>query len=200
MCVLIFCTAFVRKSFSFKKNTARFYHKCIIYRDVMYIYHHVMCIYHHVMYIYHHVMCPLHVLSDFNKTRIFFYRFFENIKFSGNSSSRSRGFFSLGRTDGQADMMKLIVAFLNFANAPENWRLKICWDVVSCGLGLLGTEDGGTAPPRNFDNFLPVDEAQYSTKFAKTEHGPHSSKLFGICVVLLLFVLFCVLSLCKCVL
>jgi len=25
-----------------------------------------------------------------------------------------------GRTDGQTDMTKLIVAFLNFANAPEN--------------------------------------------------------------------------------
>jgi len=37
-------------------------------------------------------------------------------------------------------------------------------------------------------------------KFAKTEHGPYSSKLVVISVVLLLFVLFYVLSVCKCVL
>jgi hypothetical protein len=35
---------------------------------------------------------------------------------------------------------------------------------------------------------------------AKTGHGPHSSKLVVICVVLLLFVLFYVLFACKCVL
>jgi len=37
-------------------------------------------------------------------------------------------------------------------------------------------------------------------KLAKTEHGPHSSTLVCICVVLLLFVLFYVLFVCKCVL
>ena len=37
-------------------------------------------------------------------------------------------------------------------------------------------------------------------KLAKTGHGPHSSKLVVICVVLLLFVLFYVLFVCKCVL
>jgi hypothetical protein len=37
-------------------------------------------------------------------------------------------------------------------------------------------------------------------KLAKTGHGPHSSKLVVICVVLLLFVLFYVLLVCKCVL
>jgi hypothetical protein len=37
-------------------------------------------------------------------------------------------------------------------------------------------------------------------KLAKTGHGPHSSTLFVICVVRLLFVLFCVLFVCKCVL
>jgi len=36
--------------------------------------------------------------------------------------------------------------------------------------------------------------------FAKTGHGPHSSTLVVICVVQLLFVLFCVLFVCKCVL
>ena len=37
-------------------------------------------------------------------------------------------------------------------------------------------------------------------KPAKTGQGPLSSKLVVICVVLLLFVLFCVLSVCICVL
>jgi len=37
-------------------------------------------------------------------------------------------------------------------------------------------------------------------KLAKTGHGPHSSTVFFICVVRLLFVLFCVLFVCKCVL
>jgi hypothetical protein len=36
-------------------------------------------------------------------------------------------------------------------------------------------------------------------KLAKTGHGPHSSKLVIVCVVLLLFALFCVLFVCKCV-
>jgi hypothetical protein len=37
-------------------------------------------------------------------------------------------------------------------------------------------------------------------KLSKTGHGPHSSKLVVICVLLLLFVPFCVLFVCKCVL
>ena len=37
-------------------------------------------------------------------------------------------------------------------------------------------------------------------KLAKTGHGPHSSKLVVICVVLLVFVLFYILFVCKCVL
>ena len=35
-------------------------------------------------------------------------------------------------------------------------------------------------------------------KLAKKGHGPHSSTLFVICVVLLLYLLFCVLFVCKC--
>jgi len=37
-------------------------------------------------------------------------------------------------------------------------------------------------------------------KLAKKGHGPHSSTLFVICVVRLLFVLFYVLFVCKCIL
>jgi len=43
-------------------------------------------------------------------------------------------------------------------------------------------------------------KANARVKLAKTGHGPHSSTLACICVVQLLFVLFCVLFVCKCVL
>ena len=43
-------------------------------------------------------------------------------------------------------------------------------------------------------------KANAGVKFAKMGHGPHSSKLVVICVVLLLFVLFYILFVCKCVL
>ena len=43
-------------------------------------------------------------------------------------------------------------------------------------------------------------EANARIKLAKTGHGPHSSTLVCICVVRLLFVLFYVLFVCKCVL
>jgi hypothetical protein len=43
-------------------------------------------------------------------------------------------------------------------------------------------------------------KANARVKLAKTRHGSHSSKLVVICVVHLLFVLFYVLFVCKCVL
>jgi hypothetical protein len=43
-------------------------------------------------------------------------------------------------------------------------------------------------------------EANARVKFAKTGHGPHYSTFAVICVVLLLFVLFYLLFVCKCVL
>jgi len=42
--------------------------------------------------------------------------------------------------------------------------------------------------------------ANAKVNLGKTVHGPHSSKLVVICVVLLLFVLFHILFVCKCVL
>jgi hypothetical protein len=43
-------------------------------------------------------------------------------------------------------------------------------------------------------------KANARVKLAKTGHGPHASTLFVIWVVRLLFVLFCVLFVCKCLL
>jgi hypothetical protein len=51
-----------------------------------------------------------------------------------------------------------------------------------------------------FSCIFPCCEAIARVKLAKSGHGPHSSTLFVICVVRLLFVLFCVLFVCECVL
>jgi hypothetical protein len=51
-----------------------------------------------------------------------------------------------------------------------------------------------------FPCFFLSCEANAKVKLANTGHGPHSSTLVCICVVQLLFVLFCVLFVCKCVL
>jgi hypothetical protein len=55
-----------------------------------------------------------------------------------------------------------------------------------------------------FPSFFLSCKTNARVKLAKTGHGPHSSRLVLICVVLLLFVLFCllpyVLFVCKCVL
>jgi hypothetical protein len=51
-----------------------------------------------------------------------------------------------------------------------------------------------------FPCFFLCCKANARVKLAETEHGLHSSKLVVICVVHLLFVLFCVLFVCKCVL
>ena len=81
-------------------------------------------------------------------------------------------FHSDAQTDRQTDrqtnrhVMKLIFAFLNFAKTSKNWRIKICWDVILCRLGLLDTEDGGTTPPPlEMSVIFQVDEAQYSTEY-----------------------------------
>ena len=51
-----------------------------------------------------------------------------------------------------------------------------------------------------FPCFFLSCKANARVKLAKTRHGPHSSTLVVICVVRLLFVLFYVLFVCKCVL
>jgi len=51
-----------------------------------------------------------------------------------------------------------------------------------------------------FPCFFLSCKANARVQLAKTGHGPHSSTLLVICVVRLLFVLFYVLFVCKCVL
>jgi len=55
-------------------------------------------------------------------------------------------------------------------------------------------------PWQVFPCFFLSCKANSRVKLAKTRHGPHSSTLVCICVVRLLFVLFYVLFVCKCVL
>jgi len=61
-------------------------------------------------------------LSDCNETRQMFEKH-SNIKDHEYHSSGSR-VLPCGRTDKQADMTQLIVAFCNFANAPKNQALS----------------------------------------------------------------------------
>ena len=51
-----------------------------------------------------------------------------------------------------------------------------------------------------FVRYFLICKANARVKLAKTGHGPHSSTLVVICAVLLLFVLFCVLFVHKCLL
>jgi hypothetical protein len=55
-------------------------------------------------------------------------------------------------------------------------------------------------PTEVYPCFFLSYKANARVKLAKTEHGPHSSTLVVICVVRLLFVLFYILFVCKCVL
>jgi hypothetical protein len=63
------------------------------------------------------------LLSHFNATSIYPTDFRKILKYqiSWKSSSGSGDFPCGGRTDGQTDMTKLIVAFHKFSKAPEKW-------------------------------------------------------------------------------
>jgi hypothetical protein len=63
------------------------------------------------------------ILTELEFCRQIFEKY-SNTKFHKNPSSGSRDVPS-GRTDGQTDMTKLIVALRNFAIAPENWSYRL---------------------------------------------------------------------------
>jgi hypothetical protein len=66
-----------------------------------------------------------HILKKFEFSRQIFEKC-SNIRFHETSSSGSR-VVPCGRTDGQADVMKLIIAFRNFAVAPQNANTQPQW-------------------------------------------------------------------------
>ena len=86
-------------------------------------------------------------------------------------------------------------------------------DYIFCNLGMQGISHAVSDDPpctctltevfltltEVFPCFFLVCKANARLKLAETGHGPHSSKLVVICVVLLLFVSFRVLFVCKCV-
>jgi hypothetical protein len=98
MCVLIFCTTFVWNISHSKKNWVRYVQKTSIGLHVKYRL----------------------FLSDFNETWIFSADFSTIFKcqISWKSVEWETRYFML--TDGQTDIMILIVTFRNFANAPTN--------------------------------------------------------------------------------
>ena len=73
------------------------------------------------MYTGLHVKCSL-FLSDSNETWIAFTDFRKTLKYQIWSKSFGRNrVIPCGETDGQTDVMKLILVFRNFANAPKIW-------------------------------------------------------------------------------
>jgi len=54
---------------------------------------------------------------------------FSNIKFNKYPSSANR-VVSCRQTDGQVNMTKLIIAFQNFAKAPENTLVYIIFNLI----------------------------------------------------------------------
>jgi hypothetical protein len=94
----------------------------------------------------------------------------------------------------------------NFAVSQKN-RLGFCnvwmfWRYVYCTMTevFLNLTEGFLILTEVFPFFFLSCKANARVKLAKTGHDPHTSTLVCICVVRLLFVLFYLLFVCKCVL
>jgi len=80
--------------------------------------------------------------------------------------------------------------------------VRVFWKYVYCTLTevSLNLTKVSLTLTEVFPCFFLSCKANARVKLVKTGHGPHSSTLVVICVVWLLFVLFYVLFVCKCVL
>ena len=80
-------------------------------------------------------------MSHFNKTLIFLDRFSKSTQTPNFSKIRpvaAQLFHADGRTDGLTDMMKLIVAFRSFANAPKTQ----CQNILKQNRPVAGGGEG----------------------------------------------------------
>ena len=95
-----------------KTNSARYYNKCtLVFKQST------------------RYSCHITITIEYSR-KIF--EKYSNIKSHENPSSGSR--VPYGRTDGQTDMAKLLVAFRNSANAPKTVSLlasDVCLDVMN---------------------------------------------------------------------
>jgi len=115
MCVFIFSTTFVWIISHFKKNSARYYHKCIS-----------------VFMWSTGYSCPILMKLEFSEQILK-----KILKISNLMEICRVGaelFDAGGRTDGRTDMTKLIVAFHNLAKKVHKYKNEIIFrnDVMSC--------------------------------------------------------------------
>jgi hypothetical protein len=85
-----------------------------------------------------HAKYPLFLLY-FNETWIFAANFRKNTQISNFVKICTVGadlFHACGRTEGQTDMMKLIVSFRSFANAPDNLHIYLFKERIQLALLL----------------------------------------------------------------
>jgi hypothetical protein len=105
ICVLIFSTTFFLKHFSFQEELSEIWSKSLVVS----------------MYSTRY-SCPILMKLEFSRQ---FFEKYANIKFLENPSSGSR-VAPYGQKIGRTDLLKLIVAFRNFVNAPKNCVLYGC--------------------------------------------------------------------------
>jgi hypothetical protein len=95
------------------------------------------------MYLGVYVKYPL-FLSDFKQTVLSTdFRKILKQNFTKIHSVGAESFHANGRTDGQTEMTKLIVAFRNFLKSPNNTTIYECKNKKFCDK-MLKTENGGS--------------------------------------------------------
>ena len=74
------------------------------------------------------------------------------------------------RTDGRAEMTKLIVAFRNFANAPKNGKAKSCMAGILRCRQLISNEDTrGDLEGETESEIRAAQEQALQTKYHETK-------------------------------